>query len=115
MNFPPHTASIEFGFPAILHFCVHVDGGRCVAPVQAVPSALMFAKRAECHIRQKMPVAAVRDCDAAIRLNPDSGKVRAPFAKIESTIDLRGLRDGSVVVGGIHRMSTKHLCNLPYL
>mmetsp|Transcript_48256 Transcript_48256/g.92253 ORF Transcript_48256/g.92253 Transcript_48256/m.92253 type:complete len:312 (-) Transcript_48256:649-1584(-) len=42
--------------------------------LKAVPSALMFAKRAECHIRRKMPVAAVRDCDAAIRLNPDSGK-----------------------------------------
>lgn len=42
---------------------------------QVVPSALMLARRAECHVRLRKPNAAVRDCDAALGLNPDSGKV----------------------------------------
>ena len=39
-----------------------------------VPSALTYAKRAECYVRTKRPVSAIRDCDAALALNPDSAK-----------------------------------------
>eukprot|EP00928_Gymnodinium_smaydae_P026808 TRINITY_DN2093_c2_g1_i1.p1 TRINITY_DN2093_c2_g1~~TRINITY_DN2093_c2_g1_i1.p1 ORF type:complete len:721 (-),score=204.41 TRINITY_DN2093_c2_g1_i1:91-2073(-) len=37
-------------------------------------SALLLARRAELLLRQKRPCAAVRDCSAAIEVNPDSGK-----------------------------------------
>ena len=39
-----------------------------------MPSALLYAKRAECYIKLKKPNAAIRDCDAALLLNPDSAK-----------------------------------------
>lgn len=42
----------------------------------AMPSALMYARRAEALLKERRPVAAVRDCDAALQLNPDSAKVR---------------------------------------
>eukprot|EP01051_Picozoa_sp_SAG22_P018409 SAG22_NODE_3092_length_1947_cov_1.851190_1_plen_480_part_10 len=38
------------------------------------PSPITFAKRADCFIKMGKPVAAVRDCDAALVLNPDSAK-----------------------------------------
>ena len=41
---------------------------------QAVPSALTYAKRAECFLKLKKPVAAIKDADAALALNPDSAK-----------------------------------------
>jgi len=37
-------------------------------------SALLLAKRAELLLRQRRPCAAVRDCSAAIKLNPDCQK-----------------------------------------
>lgn len=37
-------------------------------------SALMFAKRAELLLKCKRPRACINDCDAAIRLNPESAK-----------------------------------------
>ena len=39
-----------------------------------MPSPLTFAKRAECYLKLSKPNAAVRDCDAALKLNPDSAK-----------------------------------------
>ena len=33
-----------------------------------------FAKRAECYLKLKKPMAAIRDCDAALAINPDSAK-----------------------------------------
>ena len=44
--------------------------------IQAMPSALTYARRAECFLKMKpkKPNAAIRDCDAALKLNPDSGK-----------------------------------------
>ncbi|KAA3675879.1 suppressor of tumorigenicity protein 13 [Paragonimus westermani] len=39
-------------------------------------SALLYARRASCFIKLKKPCAAVRDCDKAISLNPDSA---APY------------------------------------
>lgn len=39
-----------------------------------MPSALLYAKRAECYLKLKKPNAAIRDCDAALGLNPDSAK-----------------------------------------
>jgi suppressor of tumorigenicity protein 13 len=39
-----------------------------------MPSPLTFAKRAECFLKLRKPNAAVRDCDAALKLNPDSAK-----------------------------------------
>lgn len=41
---------------------------------QAMPSALTYAKRAECFLKLKKPVAAIKDADAALALNPDSAK-----------------------------------------
>jgi suppressor of tumorigenicity protein 13 len=38
------------------------------------PSPLTFAKRAECYLKLKKPMAAIRDCDAALVINPDSAK-----------------------------------------
>jgi suppressor of tumorigenicity protein 13 len=52
---------------ACAHFTACVNAGP--------PSALMLAHRAECLVRLSKPVAAVRDCDAALALNPDNGKV----------------------------------------
>ncbi|GMT19342.1 hypothetical protein PFISCL1PPCAC_10639, partial [Pristionchus fissidentatus] len=41
--------------------------------IQANPhSAALFAKRAQCLIKQNKPVGAIRDCDRAIALNADS-------------------------------------------
>ena len=37
-------------------------------------SALTLAKRAEAYLRMEMPNMAIRDCDAALKLNPDSAK-----------------------------------------
>eukprot|EP01062_Namystynia_karyoxenos_P060000 TRINITY_DN51440_c0_g1_i1.p2 TRINITY_DN51440_c0_g1~~TRINITY_DN51440_c0_g1_i1.p2 ORF type:complete len:324 (+),score=115.20 TRINITY_DN51440_c0_g1_i1:70-972(+) len=34
--------------------------------------ALLYVERAEIHLRMRRPNAAVRDCDAALRINPDS-------------------------------------------
>ena len=44
------------------------------AAAQAMPSALTFAKRAECYLKLKQPNAAIRDADAALALNADSAK-----------------------------------------
>ncbi len=38
------------------------------------PSALLYTRRAELLLKLKRPVAAIKDCDAALKLNPDSGK-----------------------------------------
>ena len=38
------------------------------------PSPLTFAKRADCYLKLKKPNAAIRDCDAALKINPDSAK-----------------------------------------
>ncbi len=35
-------------------------------------SALLYASRAACLLQMKRPAAAVHDCDAALKLNPDS-------------------------------------------
>mmetsp|Transcript_854 Transcript_854/g.1350 ORF Transcript_854/g.1350 Transcript_854/m.1350 type:complete len:383 (-) Transcript_854:387-1535(-) len=40
----------------------------------AQPSALTYAGRAECLFNVNRPCAAIRDCDEAIKLNPDSAK-----------------------------------------
>ena len=42
--------------------------------VVIAPSALTYAKRAECFIKLRKPNAAIRDCDAALKINPDSAK-----------------------------------------
>lgn len=38
------------------------------------PTAMMFAKRADMLLKSKRPAAAIKDCDAALELNPDSAK-----------------------------------------
>jgi suppressor of tumorigenicity protein 13 len=38
------------------------------------PSPLTYAKRAEVLIKLRRPNAAIRDCDAALKMNPDSAK-----------------------------------------
>ncbi|EDO49749.1 predicted protein, partial [Nematostella vectensis] len=38
-------------------------------------SAPLFAKRASCFIRMKKPNAAIRDCDKAAQINPDSAQI----------------------------------------
>jgi len=38
------------------------------------PSALILAKRAELLLRERRPCAAIRDCAAALEVNPDCGK-----------------------------------------
>ena len=48
------------------------------AALAAMPSALMYARRAEALLKERRPVAAVRDCDAALQINPDSAKVPLP-------------------------------------
>ena len=35
-------------------------------------SAMLYAKRASCYIKQKKPNMAIKDCDKAIALNPDA-------------------------------------------
>jgi tetratricopeptide (TPR) repeat protein len=42
--------------------------------IQSMPSALVYAKRAEAFVRLRKCVAAIRDCDAALAINPDSAK-----------------------------------------
>lgn len=42
--------------------------------IKLSPSALLYAKRADCYLKLKKPNAAIRDCDAALALNPDSAK-----------------------------------------
>jgi len=42
--------------------------------LQKMPSALTYAKRAEAFVKLKKNKAAIRDCDAALALNPDSAK-----------------------------------------
>jgi suppressor of tumorigenicity protein 13 len=37
-------------------------------------SALFYARRASCFVKMKKPCAAIRDCDKAISLNPDSAQ-----------------------------------------
>eukprot|EP00747_Dinoflagellata_sp_TGD_P028037 gnl/TRDRNA2_/TRDRNA2_132987_c0_seq1.p1 gnl/TRDRNA2_/TRDRNA2_132987_c0~~gnl/TRDRNA2_/TRDRNA2_132987_c0_seq1.p1 ORF type:complete len:266 (+),score=77.89 gnl/TRDRNA2_/TRDRNA2_132987_c0_seq1:46-843(+) len=37
-------------------------------------TAMLHARRAEVLLKQSRPVAAIRDCDEAIAINPDSGK-----------------------------------------
>ena len=38
------------------------------------PSPLVYAKRADAYVKQRKCVSAVRDCDAALEMNPDSAK-----------------------------------------
>jgi len=42
--------------------------------VRLMPSALVYANRANAYLGLKKPNAAIRDCDAAIAINPDSAK-----------------------------------------
>jgi hypothetical protein len=49
--------------------------------LKAMPSALMFAKRAESLLKLGRPAAAVADCDRALEVNPDSGKAYKVAAK----------------------------------
>jgi len=44
------------------------------AILAAEPSPLVYANRADCLLRLNRPRAAVRDCDAALAINPDSAK-----------------------------------------
>lgn len=44
------------------------------AIVKAEPSALIYANRADCLLHLERPRAAIRDCDEALKLNPDSAK-----------------------------------------
>ena len=44
------------------------------AALQCQSSALTFAARAESLLKLKRPTAAVADCNAALEINPDSGK-----------------------------------------
>ena len=56
--------------------CAGADARICrLAPArQAAPSALLYAKRAECFLKLKKPNAAIKDADAALALNPDSAR-----------------------------------------
>ena len=49
--------------------------------LKAMPSALMFAKRAESLLKLGRPAAAVADCDRALEVNPDSGTAYKVAAK----------------------------------
>lgn len=40
----------------------------------AEPSALLYANRADCLLKVGRPRAAINDCDAALKMNPDSAK-----------------------------------------
>jgi len=42
--------------------------------IKLMPSALAFANRANAFLKLQRPNAAIKDCDAAIQLNPDSAK-----------------------------------------
>merc|ERR1719450_187502 len=42
--------------------------------IKLMPSPLVYAKRADCYLKLKKPVAAQRDCDKALASNPDSAK-----------------------------------------
>ena len=38
----------------------------------AYSSAAVYAKRGTCYLKLKRPNACIRDCDRAVKLNPDS-------------------------------------------
>jgi len=38
------------------------------------PSAMTYSGRADCLLKLKRPCAAIRDCDEALKINPDSAK-----------------------------------------
>ena len=42
--------------------------------LQLAPSALVYAKRADAFLKMRKPNAAVRDCNKALEMNPDSAK-----------------------------------------
>mmetsp|Transcript_737 Transcript_737/g.1747 ORF Transcript_737/g.1747 Transcript_737/m.1747 type:complete len:404 (+) Transcript_737:287-1498(+) len=42
--------------------------------LQLLPSALLYARRAEALLREKRPTAALQDCNEALKLNSDSAK-----------------------------------------
>lgn len=42
--------------------------------IKLMPSALAYANRANAYLQLKRPNAAIKDCDAAIAINPDSAK-----------------------------------------
>ena len=42
--------------------------------IKLAPSPLVYAKRADSYLKMKKPNAAIRDCDKALALNPDSAK-----------------------------------------
>mmetsp|Transcript_10025 Transcript_10025/g.14490 ORF Transcript_10025/g.14490 Transcript_10025/m.14490 type:complete len:390 (+) Transcript_10025:94-1263(+) len=44
------------------------------AVLQADPSALLYGNRADCLLKLNRPRAAIRDCDEALKINPDSAK-----------------------------------------
>lgn len=37
-----------------------------------IGSAIFFAKRSQCYLQREKPRAAIRDCDRALEINPDS-------------------------------------------
>lgn len=47
---------------------------RYTEALMIAPSALTYAKRAECFIKLRKPLSAIRDGTAALKLNPDSAK-----------------------------------------
>jgi suppressor of tumorigenicity protein 13 len=65
--------------PAVLH---HGSGDWAAAVAKftevlmKAPSPLVYAKRADAYVKLKKCASAIRDCDAALTLNPDSAKVR---------------------------------------
>jgi hypothetical protein len=43
--------------------------------VQATPNAMVYANRGNALLKMKKPLAAIRDADEALKINPDSAKV----------------------------------------
>lgn len=66
-----------------------LEGGRFAEAVeqftlalQHLPSALLYARRAEALLQARRPSAALRDCDYALSLNPDSAKALKTRGKV---------------------------------
>jgi suppressor of tumorigenicity protein 13 len=63
------------------------------AIVKAEPSALIYANRADCLLHLDRPRAAIRDCDEALKLNPDSAKALRIRGRARKVIgDWKGAR-----------------------
>ena len=57
------------------------------------PTALLYTRRADVLLKQKRYAAAIRDCDEALKLNPDNARAY----RIRGTANRQGVAQHSVL------------------